>query len=87
MYVQILGSIFKTDFDKDVNKRIYYFNLCFTGIHNVQDMKIDWDESPIVFADELHLTEYKLVDKWVNRTEVSYTAAQQHYGHFGTFIF
>lgn len=46
-------------------------------------MKLDWDESPIVLSKELHLTEYRLVEKWVNETEVSYTAAQQHYGHFG----
>ncbi|KAK0077460.1 hypothetical protein PV326_010037, partial [Microctonus aethiopoides] len=50
--------------------------------NSVQDMKLDWDESPIVLAEELHLTEYRLVEKWVNNTEVSYTAAQQHYGHF-----
>jgi hypothetical protein len=53
------------------------------GTHNVQDMILNWDEAPIVLADELHLTEYRLVDKWVNRSEVSYTTAQQHYGHFG----
>ncbi|XP_011503743.1 PREDICTED: glycine receptor subunit alpha-2-like [Ceratosolen solmsi marchali] len=50
--------------------------------HSVQDMVLNWDEAPIVLADELHLTEYRLVDKWVNRSEVSYTTAQQHYGHF-----
>ncbi|KAG8042167.1 hypothetical protein G9C98_000158 [Cotesia typhae] len=50
--------------------------------HSAQDMKLDWDESPIVLSKELHLTEYRLVEKWVNETEVSYTAAQQHYGHF-----
>ncbi|CAG5101188.1 Similar to pHCl-2: pH-sensitive chloride channel 2 (Anopheles gambiae) [Cotesia congregata] len=49
---------------------------------SAQDMKLDWDESPIVLSKELHLTEYRLVEKWVNETEVSYTAAQQHYGHF-----
>lgn len=46
-------------------------------------MIIDWDENPIILADELHLTEYRLVDKWVNRSKVSYTPAEQHYGHFG----
>ncbi|XP_008209307.1 cys-loop ligand-gated ion channel subunit isoform X1 [Nasonia vitripennis] len=50
--------------------------------HNVQDMILNWDEAPIVLADELHLTEYRLVEQWVNRSEVSYTTAQQHYGHF-----
>ncbi|XP_011308600.1 glycine receptor subunit alpha-2-like [Fopius arisanus] len=50
--------------------------------NSVQEIKLDWDESPMVVADELHLTEYRLVEKWVNGTEVSYTAAQQHYGHF-----
>lgn len=53
------------------------------GTNNVQEMKLEWDEAPIVLADELHLTEYRLVEKWVNSSEVSYTAAQQHYGHFG----
>ncbi|KAJ8680426.1 hypothetical protein QAD02_016213 [Eretmocerus hayati] len=51
-------------------------------IHNVQDMVLSWDDEPIVLADELHLTEYRLVNKWVNQSEVSYTMAQQHYGHF-----
>ena len=46
-------------------------------------MILSWDESPTILADELHLTEYRLVDHWVNQTEVSYTTAQQHYGHFG----
>ncbi|XP_043281426.1 pH-sensitive chloride channel 2 isoform X2 [Venturia canescens] len=50
--------------------------------HNIQEMKLDWDEAPIILADELHLTEYRLVEKWVNKSAVSYTAAQQHYGHF-----
>ncbi|XP_066588921.1 pH-sensitive chloride channel 2 [Prorops nasuta] len=50
--------------------------------HNIHDMVLEWDDDPIVLADELHLTEYKLVDKWVNKSQVSYTASQQHYGHF-----
>lgn len=50
--------------------------------YKVQDMELKWDEEPIILADELHLTEYKLVDKWVNQSQVSYTTAQQHYGHF-----
>lgn len=49
-------------------------------------MILEWDEGPIVLADELHLTEYKLVERWVNQSKVSYTAAQQHYGHFGKSI-
>lgn len=49
-------------------------------------MKLDWDESPVVLADELHLTEYRLVEKWVNGTETSYTIAEQHFGHFGNII-
>lgn len=57
------------------------------GIHNVDDMILDWDEDPIILADELHLTEYKLVEKWVNKSRVSYTTSQQHYGHFGNFFF
>lgn len=55
----------------------------FSGTYNVQDMLLKWDEDPIILADELHLTEYRLVEQWVNQSEVSYTAAQQHYGHFG----
>ncbi|XP_014206145.1 glycine receptor subunit alpha-2-like isoform X1 [Copidosoma floridanum] len=51
-------------------------------IHNVEDMVLDWDDEPIVLAKELHLTEYKLVEKWVNKSDVSYTTSQQHYGHF-----
>ncbi|XP_036144246.1 pH-sensitive chloride channel 2 isoform X1 [Monomorium pharaonis] len=47
--------------------------------HNVNEMVLDWDKTPIVIADNLYLTEYKLMDKWVNR---SYTSSQQHYGHF-----
>ncbi|XP_034948508.1 LOW QUALITY PROTEIN: kinesin-like protein KIF19 [Chelonus insularis] len=50
--------------------------------YSAQDMKLEWDEAPIILAEELHLTEYRLVEKWVNESEVSYTAAQQHYGHF-----
>lgn len=50
-------------------------------------MIIVWDENPIILADELHLTEYRLVDKWVNTSKVSYTPAEQHYGHFGKFDF
>ncbi|XP_012283682.1 glycine receptor subunit alpha-2 [Orussus abietinus] len=50
--------------------------------NNVNDMELDWDEDPIVLAEELHLTEYKLVGTWVNKSVVSYTVAQQHYGHF-----
>lgn len=57
-----------------------------TGTYNVQDMELVWDEDPIVLADELHLTEYKLVEKWVNQSQVSYTTAQQHYGHFGKYL-
>lgn len=56
-----------------------------TGTYNVQDMELVWDDEPIVLADELHLTEYKLVEKWVNQSHVSYTTAQQHYGHFGKY--
>lgn len=52
------------------------------GTHNVNEMVLDWDEDPIVIADNLYLTEYKLVDTWVNRSGVSYTS-QHHYGHFG----
>ncbi|XP_024940831.1 glycine receptor subunit alphaZ1 isoform X3 [Cephus cinctus] len=50
--------------------------------YNIHDMQLDWDETPIILADELHLTEYSLVSSWVNKSEVSYTVAQQHYGHF-----
>ncbi|XP_015428712.1 PREDICTED: glycine receptor subunit alpha-2-like [Dufourea novaeangliae] len=50
--------------------------------YNVHDMVLLWDQEPIILADELHLTEYKLVDKWVNTSEVFYTTSQQHYGHF-----
>ncbi|XP_076764753.1 LOW QUALITY PROTEIN: pH-sensitive chloride channel 2-like [Xylocopa sonorina] len=50
--------------------------------HNVLDMVLYWDQQPIILADELHLTEYKLMDKWVNTSEVFYTTSQQHYGHF-----
>ncbi|XP_012169554.1 pH-sensitive chloride channel 2-like isoform X1 [Bombus affinis] len=50
--------------------------------HNVHDMVLYWDQDPIILADELHLTEYKLFDKWVNTSEVFYTTSQQHYGHF-----
>lgn len=53
------------------------------GTHNVNDMVLDWDEDPIVIASDLYLTEYKLVDTWVNRSGVSYTDSQYHYGHFG----
>jgi len=49
----------------------------------VNEMLLDWDEDPIVIADNLYLTEYKLVDTWVNRSGVSYTSSQHHYGHFG----
>lgn len=71
-YIDILNKI-----------NIILFFIIALGTNSVQDMKLDWDESPIVLAEELHLTEYRLVEKWVNKTEVSYTAAQQHYGHFG----
>ncbi|XP_011635496.1 glycine receptor subunit alpha-2-like isoform X2 [Pogonomyrmex barbatus] len=50
--------------------------------HNVNEMVLDWDDDPIVIADNLYLTEYKLVDTWVNRSGVSYTSSQHHYGHF-----
>lgn len=46
-------------------------------------MVLDWDEHPIVIASDLYLTEYKLVDTWVNRSGVSFNAEQHHYGHFG----
>ncbi|XP_071650612.1 pH-sensitive chloride channel 2 isoform X1 [Temnothorax longispinosus] len=53
--------------------------------HNVDDMVLDWDEYPIVIADNLYLTEYKLVDTWVNRSGVSYTPSQHHYaGNFSS---
>ncbi|TGZ51696.1 Transducin beta-like protein 3 [Temnothorax longispinosus] len=55
------------------------------GTHNVDDMVLDWDEYPIVIADNLYLTEYKLVDTWVNRSGVSYTPSQHHYaGNFSS---
>lgn len=57
-----------------------------TGTHNVHDMVLYWDEESIVLANELHLTEYKLVGKWVNTSEIFYTPLQQHYGHFGTYF-
>ncbi|XP_078039944.1 pH-sensitive chloride channel 2 isoform X1 [Augochlora pura] len=50
--------------------------------YDVNDMMLIWDRDPIILADELHLTEYKLVDKWVNKTDVFYTTMEQHYGHF-----
>ncbi|CAK9822021.1 pH-sensitive chloride channel 2 [Anthophora retusa] len=50
--------------------------------YNVLDMVLYWDQEPIILADELHLTEYKLMDKWVNASEVFYTTSQQHFGHF-----
>ncbi|XP_006563760.1 glycine receptor subunit alpha-2 isoform X3 [Apis mellifera] len=50
--------------------------------HNVLDMVLYWDQEPIILADELHLTEYKLVEKWVNSSEIFYTTSQQYYGHF-----
>ncbi|XP_076246745.1 pH-sensitive chloride channel 2 isoform X2 [Calliopsis andreniformis] len=49
---------------------------------NVFNMVLLWDQEPVVFAKELHLTEYKLVDRWVNASEVFYTPAEQHFGHF-----
>lgn len=58
-----------------------------TGTHNVHDMVLYWDQEPIILANELHLTEYKLVEKWVNTSEVFYTTSQQHYGHFGMYFF
>lgn len=57
-----------------------------TGTHNVHDMVLYWDQEPIILADELHLTEYKLIDKWVNTSEVFYATSEQHYGHFGTYL-
>jgi len=53
------------------------------GTHNVNEMVLDWDEDPIVIADNLYLSEYKLMDTWVNRSGISYTPSQYHYGHFG----
>ncbi|KAL7294395.1 hypothetical protein TKK_0012400 [Trichogramma kaykai] len=50
--------------------------------YNLKDMVLEWDEVPIILADELHLTEYKLMGQWVNTTNVTYTSAEQHYGHF-----
>ncbi|XP_018350932.1 PREDICTED: glycine receptor subunit alpha-3-like [Trachymyrmex septentrionalis] len=50
--------------------------------HNVNEMVLDWDEDPIVIADNLYLTEYKLMDMWVNRSGITYTPSQYHYGHF-----
>ncbi|KAL6422586.1 hypothetical protein ACFW04_010671 [Cataglyphis niger] len=50
--------------------------------HNVNEMVLDWDKDPIVIANNLYLTEYKLVDTWVNRSGVSYSSWQYHYGHF-----
>ncbi|EZA55080.1 Transducin beta-like protein [Ooceraea biroi] len=50
--------------------------------HNLNEMVLDWDNDPIVIASNLYLTEYKLVDTWVNRSGVSYTTSQHHYGHF-----
>ncbi|EGI70447.1 Glycine receptor subunit alpha-3 [Acromyrmex echinatior] len=50
--------------------------------HNVNEMVLDWDEDPIVIADNLYLTEYKLMDTWVNRSGISYIPSQYHYGHF-----
>ncbi|XP_018044225.1 PREDICTED: glycine receptor subunit alpha-3-like [Atta colombica] len=50
--------------------------------HNVNEMMLDWDEDPIVIADNLYLSEYKLMDTWVNRSGISYTPSQYHYGHF-----
>ncbi|CAD1477676.1 unnamed protein product, partial [Heterotrigona itama] len=48
-------------------------------------MELYWDQDPIIFADELHLTEYKLIEKWVNTSEVYYTTSQQHYaGNFSS---
>lgn len=58
-----------------------------TGTHNVLDMVLYWDQEPIILADELHLTEYKLVEKWVNSSEIFYTTSQQYYGHFGMYFF
>ncbi|PBC28864.1 Glycine receptor subunit alpha-3 [Apis cerana cerana] len=53
--------------------------------HNVHDMVLYWDQEPIILANELHLTEYKLVEKWVNTSEVFYTTSQQHYaGNFSS---
>ncbi|XP_039306906.1 pH-sensitive chloride channel 2 isoform X3 [Solenopsis invicta] len=47
----------------------------------LEKFPFDVQECPLVFesSDNLYLTEYKLMDKWVNR---SYTSTQQHYGHF-----
>lgn len=54
------------------------------GTHNVNEMVLDWEEEqPVVIADDLYLTEYKLVDTWVNSSGISYTSSQYHYGHFG----
>ena len=50
-------------------------------------MNLDWDEVPIILADQLQLTEYRLEEKWVNTTNVTYTNSQQHYGHFGKMCF
>ncbi|XP_072748002.1 pH-sensitive chloride channel 2 isoform X1 [Anoplolepis gracilipes] len=50
--------------------------------HNINEMVLDWDKNPIVIANNLYLTEYKLVDTWVNRSGVSYNSWQYHYGHF-----
>ncbi|KOX68996.1 Transducin beta-like protein 3 [Melipona quadrifasciata] len=53
--------------------------------YNVVDMVLYWDQDPIILADELHLTEYKLIEKWVNTSEVYYTTSQQHYaGNFSS---
>jgi len=49
----------------------------------VNEMILDWDKDPIVIANDLYLTEYKLVDTWANSSGVSYTSWQYHYGHFG----
>ncbi|XP_026670438.1 glycine receptor subunit alphaZ1-like isoform X3 [Ceratina calcarata] len=46
------------------------------------DMVLRWDQESIILADELHLTEYKIIGKWVNTSEVVYTVSQQLYGHF-----
>lgn len=59
-------------------------NECLpVGTHNVNEMVLDWEEEPVVIADNLYLTEYKLIDMWANSSGVSYTSSQYHYGHFG----
>lgn len=56
------------------------------GMYNTSELILHWEnKSPVTFAPDVHLTEYVLLNTWINESTVNADLSDLRHGAFGIF--